>query len=195
MTNATPVARMHSARVVFWAAFLCASWGIGSLGTALAGAARSHFIPLVPLASPRIVASAEAYPGSVYLPQNIVDGNERTEYSSNAKGTATFFVFDFGKPTRLAAFEHVDRSDPATVATSELVLSDTADFAQARAKFSVPRAKTRAGDRPAKARVNWAAFRPKRVAISSPREEEGPAWSGAADLPPLGILALRAGRE
>jgi alpha-mannosidase len=49
-----------------------------------------------------------------------------------------------------------------------------------------------AGDRPAKVRVNWAAFQPKRVAISSPREEQGPAWSGAADLPPLGILTLRA---
>jgi alpha-mannosidase len=52
-----------------------------------------------------------------------------------------------------------------------------------------------AGDRPAKARVNWAAFRPKRVVLSSPREEQGPAWSGEADLPPLGILTLRAERE
>ena len=52
-----------------------------------------------------------------------------------------------------------------------------------------------AGDRPAKARVTWGAFQPKRAAVSSPREEKGPAWSGAADLPPLGILTLRAERE
>jgi len=145
MTIATPIARTHRAGMVFSGACLLATWGIGPLGTAPGDEARSRFTPLVPLASPKIVASAEAYPGSVYLPQNLVDGNERTEYSSNAKGTATFLVFDFGKPARLAAFEHVDRADPATVAASELVLSDSADFAQARAKFSVRHANTRAG--------------------------------------------------
>jgi len=51
-----------------------------------------------------------------------------------------------------------------------------------------------AGDRPAKARVNWAAFQPKRVAISSPKEDEGGAWPGA-ELAPLGIVTLRATRE
>jgi alpha-mannosidase len=52
-----------------------------------------------------------------------------------------------------------------------------------------------AGDRPAKARVSWAAFQPKRVAVSNPKEEVGPAWAGSAELPPFGILTLRAERE
>jgi hypothetical protein len=52
-----------------------------------------------------------------------------------------------------------------------------------------------AGDRPAKARVHWAALQPKRVTVSSPKEEEGPAWTGSAELPPLGIITLRAERE
>ena len=55
---------------------------------------------------------------------NIIDGKAQTEYSSNAKGTDTFIEFDFGAPASVAAFRHVDRNDPATIASSELTFLD-----------------------------------------------------------------------
>ncbi len=57
---------------------------------------------------------------------NILDGKPQTEYSSNAKGTNTFIEFDFTAPVRVTAFKHVDRNDPATVASSELTFLDGA---------------------------------------------------------------------
>ena len=74
--------------------------------------------------APKIIASAEAYPGGRYEVDNIIDGKVKTEYSSNAKGTNTFIEFDFGAATRVAAFRHVDRNDPATIASSELTFLD-----------------------------------------------------------------------
>lgn len=82
------------------------------------------FTRLVPVSAPQIVASSEAYPSGRYDVTNIIDGNPRTEYSSDAKGTNTFIEFDFGQPTLLAAFRHVDRNDPATIAASQLQFLD-----------------------------------------------------------------------
>ena len=84
----------------------------------------SSFTRLTQLPAPKIVASAEAYPGGGYNVGNIIDGKPRTEYSSNAKGTDTFIEFDFGAPVSVAAFRHVDRNDPATVASSQLTFLD-----------------------------------------------------------------------
>ena len=83
-----------------------------------------HFTRLDPLPPPRIVASSEAYPGGNHDVGNITDGKVRTEYSSNVKGTNTFIEFDLGTPTRVAAFRHVDRNDPATITASELTFLD-----------------------------------------------------------------------
>jgi hypothetical protein len=82
------------------------------------------FTRLEPVPAPKIVASAEAYPGGAHNVSNISDGNVQTEYSSNAKGTNTFIEFDFGAPVNVAAFRHVDRNDPATIASSELAFLD-----------------------------------------------------------------------
>jgi alpha-mannosidase len=84
----------------------------------------SSYTRLQPLPAPKIVASAEAFPGGNHNVGNIIDGKPRTEYSSNAKGTNTFIEFDFGAPTSVAAFRHVDRNDPATIASSELTFLD-----------------------------------------------------------------------
>jgi alpha-mannosidase len=80
---------------------------------------------LQPLPAPKITASATAYPGP-YAARNLLDGNAGTEYASNGKGTNTFIEMEFDQPARLAAFRYVDRNDPATVATSELVFMDEA---------------------------------------------------------------------
>ena len=82
------------------------------------------FTRLEQVPAPKIVASAEAYPGGNHNVGNIIDGKPRTEYSSNTKGTNTFIEFDFGAPINVAAFRHVDRNDPATIASSELTFLD-----------------------------------------------------------------------
>ncbi len=84
------------------------------------------FTRLEQLPAPKIIASTEAYPGGHHDVGNITDGKPRTEYSSNAKGTNTFIEFDFGAPTSVAAFRHVDRNDSATIAASELTFLDAA---------------------------------------------------------------------
>jgi hypothetical protein len=84
----------------------------------------NSFTRLKQLPAPKVVASAEAYPGGSYNVGNIIDGNAQTEYSSNSKGTDTFIEFDFGAPTSVAAFRHIDRNDPATIAASELTFLD-----------------------------------------------------------------------
>ena len=80
------------------------------------------FTRLTPLPAARIVASAEEYPGDSYKAGRLVDGNAKTEFASNGKGTNTFVEFDFGAPVRLGGLCHQDRNDPATVAASELAL-------------------------------------------------------------------------
>ena len=82
------------------------------------------FTRLAQLPTPKIVASSEAYPGGGYNVTNMLDGKPQSEYSSNAKGTDTFIEFDFGAPVSVAAFRHVDRNDPATVASSQLTFLD-----------------------------------------------------------------------
>ncbi len=145
MANATRIMKTNPAGAILRATCLWALWWMAPSPSVQGGETPSHFTPLAPLDKPKIVASSESYPGGSYGVERIIDGDERTEHSSNGKGTATFIVFDFGKPTRLAAFEHIDRADPATVASSELSFSDTADFAKAAAKISVRHANTRAG--------------------------------------------------
>jgi len=84
------------------------------------------FTRLEPLPAPKIVASAEAYPGGGYDVTNITDGRVQSEYSSTSLGTNTFIEFDFGAPIVVAAFRHLDRNDPATVGASELTFLDGA---------------------------------------------------------------------
>jgi len=86
-----------------------------------ASAQAGQFTPLTPIPAPHIEFSAVPYPGGNYGASRMIDGNVKTEYASNGKGTETFIEFQFPEPVRLGAFRHVDRNDPATVAASELV--------------------------------------------------------------------------
>jgi hypothetical protein len=126
----------HAIRFHLCLALLCLTFHAASTPGA-------SYTRLEPLPAPRITSSAEAYPGSSFLPANLIDGNERTEYSSNGKGTDTFVVFDFGVPTRIAAFRHVDRNDPAIIAASQLLFLD--DAGNRTASVPVTHAKKRAG--------------------------------------------------
>jgi hypothetical protein len=104
----------------------------------------AQFTPLREV-KPRIVASSVAYPGGRYEAANMIDGDERTEYSSASKGRETFIDLDFGRSARLAGFHHVDRADPATVARSRLTFSNTANFAEPLAVVEVQHANARSG--------------------------------------------------
>jgi len=95
-----------------------------AIPTLVGAAFGASYTRLDPIATAKIVGSAEAYPGGRYEATNLFDGDVATEYSSNAKGTNTFLEFDFGKPTLILAFRHVDRNDPATVGDSELTFMD-----------------------------------------------------------------------
>ncbi len=99
-------------------------WSCGGAAHAEQAAAPAGFTRLEPLPAPKIVASAEAYPGGRHEARNIIDGNPRTEYASASLGTNTFLELDFGAPMSVAAFRHVDRNDPATVGASELTFLD-----------------------------------------------------------------------
>ncbi len=89
-----------------------------------AAAAEPGFLKLIPIPAPHIVACAEEYPGESFRARHLVDGDPKTEFSSNAKGTETFVEFDFGAPVPLAGFRHQDRNDPATIAESTLEFRD-----------------------------------------------------------------------
>ncbi|HEY5912498.1 MAG TPA: hypothetical protein VJA21_17995, partial [Verrucomicrobiae bacterium] len=100
--------------------------GALSFGGAASPGLAASYTRLDQVPAPKIVASSETYPGGQFKPENLVDGLTRSEYSSNAKGTNTLVEFDFGKAVQIVAFRHVDRNDPATIATSELTFSDAA---------------------------------------------------------------------
>ncbi|MDE3067435.1 MAG: hypothetical protein KGJ60_07765 [Verrucomicrobiota bacterium] len=83
----------------------------------------SAFTSLAPVTMTRIVSSSPAY-SEQFAVAHLVDGNSKTEYASKDQGTNTMVEFDFGRPTRIVAFRHVDRNDAATVAASKLEFYD-----------------------------------------------------------------------
>lgn len=86
-------------------------------------AIQKRYERLVNLPPPKIITNAIAYPGK-YNVERIIDGNPKTEYSSRGDGTNTFIEFDFGAMVEVVGFRHIDRNDPATVASSELIFKD-----------------------------------------------------------------------
>jgi alpha-mannosidase len=104
-------------------AVLLTAMGTPSLGWAVTD---GPFVRLTPLPAPKIVATAEEFPGGGFRVAHLVDGTESTEFASNGKGTATFVEFDFGAPVTFGAFRHVDRNDLANVAASQLTFIDEA---------------------------------------------------------------------
>jgi hypothetical protein len=112
----THVAILLNSGLIWLACFPCA--GLDTVP--------GQFTRLEELRAPRIAGSAAAAAGGKHNARNMTDGRVRTEYASDDRGTNTFVEFDFGAPTRIGAFRHVDRDDPARVARSELVFLDQA---------------------------------------------------------------------
>lgn len=86
-------------------------------------ASAAEFTALAPVTTERIVTSSPAF-AKAFAARHLVDGNPKTEYASMDQGTNTAVEFDFGKPTSIVAFRHVDRNDVATVAASVLKFYD-----------------------------------------------------------------------
>jgi len=89
-----------------------------------ASAQAAQFTPLTPLPAPEIASSATPYPGGNFNVSRLLDGDMKTEYATDGKGMDTFVEFRFAGPVSVAAFRHIDRKDPATVAASELIFMD-----------------------------------------------------------------------
>lgn len=111
--------RMESSRIPTVSTACWTLYGILAIA-GVSSALGASYVRLEPLPAPRIVAAAEEYPGGNHKAVHLLDGDVRTEYSSNAKGTDTFVEFDFGRPVRIGGFRYQDRNDPATIAESEL---------------------------------------------------------------------------
>ena len=102
----------------------------------------AEFTPLTAIPAPKVVGCAEAFPGMGA--DRLVDGSPLA-YASNGKGTETFVDFDFGRPTRIDGFKHVDRPDPANVDAAQLVFSDQADFSEPIRTVEVDHVNTQGG--------------------------------------------------
>lgn len=87
----------------------------------LCAAAAAQFTPLTQIPAPEITAGAPAYPGGSHGAGRLLDGDPKTEYAADGAAGELFVEFRFAEPARVAAFRHVDRNDPATIAASELV--------------------------------------------------------------------------
>jgi hypothetical protein len=111
-------------------------------GTAVSASA--SFTPLAPLSAPRIVAASPAYPGGQHEATRLLDGEAKTEFSSNGAGVGTYAEFEFPAATVIGAFRHVNRDDPGTVAASELVFAD--DAGRELARHAVTHDARRAGE-------------------------------------------------
>ncbi|MCC6231026.1 MAG: hypothetical protein IT580_00165 [Verrucomicrobiales bacterium] len=110
---------------------------LGVLGQRIHAAS---FTPLTPLPAPTIAAAAEPFDDS-YAAANLLrppsTDQHRPEYASRGKGDKTFVDFDFGRPTGIAAFEHVQRRTPDTMVEARLVFSDSPGFEPALATVAV----------------------------------------------------------
>ena len=155
------------------------------------------FTPLLPIPAPKIIAAAEAFSGS-YAAENILKPatphNQHSEYASRGMATKTFIDFDFGRKVCVAAFRHIQRRYPDTIAEANLVFSDTPDFHGVLATVKVKHidesgATTFATFKPVTARyVRWqvTSLQPKRSPNVGGRGVEFFA-AGQADASPQGI--------
>jgi hypothetical protein len=89
------------------------------------------------LPQPKVVASSPAYAGN-YVVENLFDNNPATEYCSASAGTKTFIDVDFGVPTVVGGFMHMDRRDGISqIHGASLTLSDRADFSAPSATLAL----------------------------------------------------------
>ncbi len=120
----------------------------------------THLAPIYP----KILAAAKAFPGGGYEAENILKvtgpGASRA-YASHSLAEKTFIDFDFGRAEPVAAFRHVQRRTPDTIAKADLLFSDTPNFSNIVATVDIehvdePGATTFAAFSPVRARyVRW----------------------------------------
>jgi hypothetical protein len=82
-----------------------------------------------------IIGSAAAYSDG-YSAGRLIDGDPKTEYASENRGTNTFVEFRLPALTNIVAFRHLDRADRAVVGISELIFSDDAGHEVKRVRIN-----------------------------------------------------------
>ncbi len=91
--------------------------------------------------TPKIIAAATEFPGGSYSADNLLKppapSGYRAEYASHGLADKTYVDFDLGQPQPVAAFRHIQRRTPDTIAEAELIFSDTADFQHELARIQV----------------------------------------------------------
>jgi len=118
-------------RVACFVLWLCLAVVTLSPRVDSADADGAQFTRLAPIPL-KIIKAAPAFPGGGYNVENILEsvgrGGRVAAYASDHQGVHTFIDFDLGRPRRVAAFRHVQRRTPDTIAEANLVFSRTADF-------------------------------------------------------------------
>lgn len=125
----------------------------------VAAGATGSFTPLTQLPPPRILGAAQAF-SDQYRPENILKpaspSGYRADYASRGLAEKTYIDFEFPAPTPVAAFRHIQRKTPDTIAEANLIFSHTPDFAS-----PVAVVKVRHTDEPGA--TSFAAFTPVRA--------------------------------
>lgn len=110
--------------------FICLILAASGFHVGWADESQATFTRLAPV-QPTVIAAAEAFPGGGYEAENILllsgPGFHRA-YASNHLAEKTFIDFDLGSEVPVAAFRHVQRRTPDTIAEANLIFSDKADF-------------------------------------------------------------------
>lgn len=137
--------------------FACTALIAGTPITQAQSTGNASFQRLTCAPTPKIIDAAEAFPGGGYEASNLLKpalpSGHRLAYASKGKGVQTFVDFDFGQSVRLAAFRHIQREKPDTIAESVLLFSDSPDFATAKATVKVKHVEESEG-------VTFSAFAP-----------------------------------
>ncbi len=111
-----------------------------AMGLTVACTANAEYTQLV-ATDAQIISAATAFPGGGYEATNLLPStnprDQQAEYASRGLGAETFVDFDLGRPLSVAAFRHIQRRTPDTIAKAVLIFSDQPDFATERGRIEV----------------------------------------------------------
>ena len=99
---------------------------LGWLAAMQVASLAAGFTPLTRLEKSEFLADTPAYPNASLSLKHLIDGDLKTDFASRDLGTNTVVEIGFGKAAAIAAIRHVDRNDPATVASSVFTFLDEA---------------------------------------------------------------------
>ena len=128
---------------------VCLSAAMFALQVRSAGADLSSFTRLVPT-HPTVIAAATAFPGGGYNAENILKPPAPNGHRGGLRlarpGSENVHRLRPGPAQRVAAFRHIQRRTPDTIAEASLLFSDTADFQNVLATVKIQHVDEPGGD-------------------------------------------------